>query len=74
MNENLVENLKAPAKVVQAKEPVDIASPIDIETVDKGVWRLTGGTTVLRIILLFLNCTVVKLWERQLSKKPIHLF
>lgn len=42
-----VENLKAPAEVVQAKEPVDMASPIDIETVDKGVWRLTGGTTVI---------------------------
>ena len=42
-----VENMSAPTEVVQTKEPINEASPIEVETIDKGVWRLTGGTTVI---------------------------
>lgn len=41
------ESQQAPASVRQAPEPVEAAPPIAVEGVGPGVWRLTGGTTVV---------------------------
>jgi len=51
-----VENLKTPESIRNAEVPVEKAPVIEVENVGKGVWRLTGGTTVVEFkdhLLLF---------------------
>jgi len=42
-----LDDLQPPASVTQTAAPVDAAPSIEVEKLADGVWRLTGGTTVV---------------------------
>jgi len=63
-----IENLKAPENILKAEIPVEKVTNIEVELVGKGVWRLTGGTTVVEFKD---HLTLFELYGSQLLGKAI---
>ena len=63
-----VGNLKAPESILKTEVPVEKAPTIEVENVGKGIWRLTGGTTVIEFKD---HLTLFELYGSQLQAKAI---